>query len=61
MHITVSHKVIVSQAPALTEDDDRNRMIAEDVQSALSMNSGTILILTDRVGHCERLSSIGTY
>lgn len=42
----------------LTEDEDRNRLIVNDVVKEVSSNAGTCLVLTDRRGHCETLGSM---
>lgn len=43
---------------ALTSDNDRNRQIADDVAAAVKKQSGTALVVSDRVGHCEALTSL---
>jgi superfamily II DNA or RNA helicase len=42
----------------LTEDDERNRLIAQDVASALGQTHGTCLVLSDRKRHCETLQAL---
>jgi superfamily II DNA or RNA helicase len=39
----------------LISDDDRNRLIADDVAKEAGERAGTILVLSDRKQHCETL------
>jgi superfamily II DNA or RNA helicase len=43
---------------ALTSDDARNRQIADDVVAETRSGSGTALVVSDRVAHCEILTSL---
>ncbi len=43
---------------ALTLDEARNRQIVDDVIRETCRNSGTILVVSDRVAHCETLTSL---
>ena len=43
---------------ALTLDDPRNRQIADDVKSVKEKGNGMILVVSDRVSHCERLRKL---
>ena len=45
----------------LTENDERNRMIASDIHEEAKNESGTILVLTDRKKHCDALASLLQY
>lgn len=40
---------------ALTSDEDRNEMIADNVADEIKNNGGTALVVSDRVGHCLTL------
>lgn len=42
----------------LTQDPDRNRLIASDIAGAAIANGGVCLALTDRKAHCETLQQI---
>ncbi len=42
----------------LVSDDDRNRMIAEDISKEFKQNSGILLVISDRKAHCEILKAI---
>lgn len=44
----------------LTLDDARNRQIADDVAAVASKDSGGILVVSDRVAHCEALAALVT-
>lgn len=43
---------------ALTADQGRNTLIAEDIVNECRSGSGTILVVSDRVAHCERLAAL---
>lgn len=43
---------------ALVEDQDRNRQIANDVIQQVKYRSGTALVVSDRVQHCQTLAGI---
>jgi len=43
---------------ALTLDDGRNRQIADDVVAVSKKDSGAILVVSDRVAHCEALAEL---
>jgi len=43
---------------ALTLNDDRNQQIALDIVREARSGSGTILVVSDRVAHCERLAEL---
>ncbi len=45
----------------LVADDDRNRMIAEDVAKEARDHSGVSLVLSDRKAHCETLKALLKY
>ncbi len=45
----------------LVGDDDRNRMIAEDVARATREHDGVSLVLSDRKAHCETLKALLKY
>jgi superfamily II DNA or RNA helicase len=45
----------------LTADDDRNRMICEDVVAEIEQKSGVCLVLSDRKKHCETLQALLRY
>ncbi len=45
----------------LTADDERNRLIADDVAREARICSGTTLVLSDRKKHCEALWSLIKY
>lgn len=45
----------------LTADDDRNRMICEDVVTEIERKSGVCLVLSDRKKHCETLRALLKY
>jgi superfamily II DNA or RNA helicase len=45
---------------SLTTDEDRNRQIADDVAGEVSRQPGTILVVSDRVAHCEKLAELLT-
>jgi len=42
---------------ALTRDDNRNHMIVSDIKAAVKSEAGTILVVSDRVAHCEKLGA----
>jgi superfamily II DNA or RNA helicase len=42
----------------LTQDDERNRLIASDIAVEVAHNQGVCLVLSDRKKHCETLQSI---
>jgi superfamily II DNA or RNA helicase len=42
----------------LTQDDERNRLIASDIAAEVAHNQGVCLVLSDRKKHCETLQSI---
>lgn len=41
---------------ALTRNEERNRQIVEDICAELRGSGGTVLVVSDRVAHCERLA-----
>ena len=43
---------------ALTTDDARNRQIADDVAAEVRRGTGTALVVSDRVAHCETLAKL---
>jgi superfamily II DNA or RNA helicase len=43
---------------ALTLDDGRNRQIADDVVAVAAQDSGAILVVSDRVAHCQALADL---
>lgn len=43
---------------ALTLDEARNRQIADDVAAVAAKDSGGILVVSDRVAHCEALAAL---
>ena len=45
---------------ALTLDDGRNRQIADDVVAVALREEGAILVVSDRVAHCEALAALIT-
>ncbi len=45
----------------LTVDDDRNRLIASDVEKEVRSGNGVCLVLSDRKKHCETLQGILRY
>jgi superfamily II DNA or RNA helicase len=45
----------------LTQDNERNRMIAKDVALEAQNNKGVILVLSDRKKHCQALYSLIHY
>jgi len=45
----------------LVADDDRNRMIAEDIATEAREHSGVSLVLSDRKAHCETLKALLKY
>jgi superfamily II DNA or RNA helicase len=45
----------------LTADDERNRMIAEDVYKEVCSGQGVCLVLSDRKKHCETLQGLLKY
>ena len=45
----------------LTQDDDRNHLIAEDVFKESQENAGVCLVLSDRKRHCETLQALLRY
>lgn len=47
-----------SMMTALTLDEARNRQIADDVAAVASKDSGGILVVSDRVAHCEALAAL---
>ena len=44
---------------ALTLDDGRNRQIADDVVAEAKRDCGAILVVSDRVAHCQALLDLG--
>ncbi|MGA8178763.1 MAG: DEAD/DEAH box helicase [Desulfobacterales bacterium] len=42
----------------LTQDDDRNRLIASDIAKEAKQSGGVCLVLSDRKKHCETLQSM---
>jgi superfamily II DNA or RNA helicase len=42
----------------LTQDQDRNRQIAADVIRQVRSRTGTALVVSDRVAHCEALEQL---
>jgi len=42
----------------LTQDDERNRLIASDIAAEVAHHQGVCLVLSDRKKHCETLQSI---
>jgi superfamily II DNA or RNA helicase len=42
----------------LTQDDERNRLIASDIAGEVEHKQGICLVLSDRKKHCETLQSI---
>ena len=45
----------------LTADDERNRLIADDIANETKNGEGICLVLSDRKKHCEMLAAILTY
>ncbi len=45
----------------LTADDDRNRLICQDVITEIQQQSGVCLVLSDRKKHCETLQALLRY
>lgn len=45
----------------IVADDDRNRMIAEDIAKAAREHPGVSLVLSDRKAHCETLKALLKY
>lgn len=43
---------------ALSQDEARNRQITTDIKSEAKTSSGTILVVSDRVAHCENLAEL---
>ena len=43
---------------SLTRDEARNRQIADDVAGEVARQSGTVLVVSDRVEHCETLAAL---
>lgn len=43
---------------ALTADEDRNRLIVEDIIKESRGGAGTVLVVSDRVAHCEKLAAL---
>jgi superfamily II DNA or RNA helicase len=43
---------------ALTLDEGRNRQIVADILREVRSNKGTVLVVSDRVAHCERLAEL---
>ena len=43
---------------ALTQDAARNRQIADDIGAAVRTTQGTILVVSDRVAHCEAIATL---
>ena len=43
---------------ALTLDDGRNRQIADDVAAVAAKECGAILVVSDRIAHCEALATL---
>lgn len=51
----------VKMLSELTMDDDRNRLIASDIEKECKNNDGICLVLSDRKKHCEAIRSILKY
>ncbi len=45
----------------LTADDDRNRLICQDVVTEMQQQSGVCLVLSDRKKHCETIQALLRY
>lgn len=45
---------------ALSSDKDRNSLIVEDIEDELGADSGTILVVSDRIAHCQQLYDLLT-
>ena len=45
---------------ALTGNEERNRLICEDIVRETGQGNGTVLVVSDRVAHCEALAKILT-
>ncbi|MFC1524492.1 DEAD/DEAH box helicase, partial [Thermodesulfobacteriota bacterium] len=43
---------------ALTKNDTRNRLIATDILEEAHRGEGTVLVVSDRVAHCEQLAEL---
>lgn len=43
---------------ALAADEQRNRLIAQDVVACAGKTDGVLLVVSDRVAHCERLAEL---
>jgi superfamily II DNA or RNA helicase len=43
---------------ALTQDPARNRRIADDIATAARTGKGTVLVVSDRVAHCQTLAAL---
>ena len=43
---------------SLTTDEPRNQQIADDVAAEVAHQPGTILVVSDRVAHCEKLAEL---
>jgi len=43
---------------ALTQDPARNQQIADDIAAAVRTTPGTILVVSDRVAHCETIAGL---
>lgn len=43
---------------ALTSNEARNRLICQDIVAETTLGKGTVLVVSDRVAHCEALAEI---
>jgi superfamily II DNA or RNA helicase len=43
---------------ALTKNEARNQQIADDINAEAGESEGTILVVSDRVAHCQKLSAL---
>ena len=43
---------------ALCRDEERNRLIVGDIAAEAQKTSGTVLVVSDRVAHCEKLAEM---
>lgn len=43
---------------SLTKNEERNQQIADDIYAAASETEGTILVVSDRVVHCQKLARL---
>jgi superfamily II DNA or RNA helicase len=43
---------------ALANNEPRNRRIAADIAAEVRLGAGTVLVVSDRVAHCERLAAL---